>query len=91
MATIPTEIVAVVVSLAIPAAAGAVAWICRSGSIAQAHEKSKADREEVQRIHDCLDRHSAGLNWIGSAVEELAHHQQVSLPPRPIVPERERE
>ena len=91
MAAIPTEVVAVVVGLAIPAAAGVVRWIYRSGTLARDHERSKADREEVQRIHDCLDRHSAGLNWIGSAVEKLAQHQQVSLPPRPIVPERERE
>jgi hypothetical protein len=68
-----------------------VRWVYRSGTLAREHERSKADYAEVAKIHDCLDQHSAGLNWIGSAVEKLAQHQRVALPPRPIVPERERE
>jgi hypothetical protein len=91
VASIPTEVAAVLVGLAIPAAAAAVRWIYRSGTIARAHEQSKANREEVRQIHDCLDNHARGINWIGEAVEQLAQHQQVALPPRAVVPERERE
>jgi len=91
MFSIPIEVVAVVIGLAIPAAAAAVRWICRSGTLARDQQRSKADHAEVAKIHDCLDNHARGINWIGDAVEKLAQHQRVALPPRAIVPERERE
>jgi len=91
VAAIPTEVVAVLAGLAIPAAAGVVRWIYRSGTLAREHEKAKADYAEVAKIYDCLDNHARGINWIGDAVEKLAQHQRVSLPPRAVVPERERD
>ncbi len=48
--------------------------------------EGKADQAEVDRIRGHQVTQNGALNWIGAALERIADKEQITLPPRKVIP-----